>query len=109
MENLNEGLTILVVGMLIVFLSLLLLYTVFGFLMPNLLNLKIKKPIAGTSADERKKEEYATGDEMAAIATAIYLFLEEAHDEENAIVTINKVAKNYSPWSSKIYTTHRFQ
>ena len=48
----------------------------------------------------------------AAIATAIHLSGQdnEEHDVENTVLTISKVNKSYSPWSSKIYTlreTHR--
>jgi len=39
----------------------------------------------------------------AAIAAAIYLYGEELHDVENAVLTINKVSRTYSPWSSKIH------
>ena len=42
----------------------------------------------------------------AAISMAIHLFMveNEAHDFEDTVLTINKVSKTYSPWSSKIYT-----
>lgn len=43
-----------------------------------------------------------TGEEIAAIAIALHLHL-DAHDRENTILTINKVRRAYSPWSSKIY------
>ena len=39
----------------------------------------------------------------AAIAMALYLYQNELHDYENTVLTINKVSKNYSPWSSKLY------
>ncbi|MCL2502045.1 MAG: hypothetical protein FWE99_02825 [Bacteroidales bacterium] len=39
----------------------------------------------------------------AAIAAAIHLYGEELHDVENAVLTINKVSRTYSPWSSKIH------
>lgn len=45
-----------------------------------------------------------SGEVNAAIAMAIYLYQSEMHDEENTVLTIRKVSKNYSPWSSKIYT-----
>jgi glutaconyl-CoA/methylmalonyl-CoA decarboxylase subunit delta len=45
-----------------------------------------------------------TGDENAAIAAALYLFFSELHDEEKYVMTIKKVSRNYSPWSSKIYS-----
>ena len=42
----------------------------------------------------------------AAISMAIHLFMveNEAHDFEDTVLTINKVSRTYSPWSSKIYT-----
>lgn len=46
--------------------------------------------------------EHDSGEEIAAIAMALHEHL-DAHDQENTILTINKVKKAYSPWSSKIY------
>jgi len=43
------------------------------------------------------------GDENAAICTALYLYFTELHDEEKYVMTVKKVSKTYSPWSSKIY------
>jgi len=105
--NMDEGLVILLVGMLIVFVSLIVLFVVFHFVMPAVLNVKIRKPQKAAVTDELSLE-YTSGEEMAAAAAAVYFFLEEAHDEENAILTINQISRNYSPWSSKIYATHRF-
>lgn len=55
------------------------------------------------------KEEVATdlgghdsGEEIAAIVMALHEHL-NAHDTESAVLTINKVKRAYSPWSSKIY------
>lgn len=39
----------------------------------------------------------------AAIAAAIHLYLDDIHDKESRVMTIRKVSKTYSPWSSKIY------
>lgn len=44
-----------------------------------------------------------SGEEIAAIAIALHDHL-DAHDTENTILTINKVKRAYSPWSSKIYS-----
>jgi sodium pump decarboxylase gamma subunit len=44
-----------------------------------------------------------SGEEIAAIAMALYEHL-NVHDTENTILTINKVKRAYSPWSSKIYS-----
>ncbi len=40
---------------------------------------------------------------FAAIATALHLYKNELHDHEQAVLTINRVGKMYTPWSSKIY------
>lgn len=49
------------------------------------------------------RPEHDTGEEIAAIAMALRDHL-EAHDSEATILTINKVKRAYSPWSSKIYS-----
>ncbi len=43
------------------------------------------------------------GDVFAAIAVAIFQYSRDLHDVENTVLTINRGAKAYSPWSSKIY------
>ena len=51
-------------------------------------------------------EEYeAAGAAAISVLTEPFYFQgDDNHDIENTILTINKVTKNYSPWSSKIYT-----
>ena len=44
-----------------------------------------------------------SAEEVAAIAMALALYREDLHDKESTILTINRVARAYSPWSSKIY------
>lgn len=44
-----------------------------------------------------------SGEENAAIAMALYMFLNEQHDEESGVITIKRIERRYSPWSSKIY------
>jgi len=40
---------------------------------------------------------------VAAIGLGIKLYLEDMHDYEKTVMTIQKVVRPYSPWSSKIY------
>lgn len=47
-----------------------------------------------------------SGEVIAAISMALHDHL-NAHDRESTILTINKVRKSYSPWSSKIYNMRR--
>ena len=44
-----------------------------------------------------------SGEANAAIAMALYMYLNEQHDEESGIITIKRIERRYSPWSSKIY------
>lgn len=39
----------------------------------------------------------------AVISAALHFAKNEIHDLENTVLTIDKVSKSYSPWSSKIY------
>lgn len=45
-----------------------------------------------------------TDEEAAAIALAIHMYKREMHDLESLTITLKKVSRIYSPWSSKIYT-----
>lgn len=103
------GIGMTFVGMAVVFLSLLLLYILF-FNISKFLNVRIKK-----SLRKRGKEDVETtipvetsAEVNVAIATAIHLYFSELHDNESTLLTINKVARSYSPWSSKIYGIRQF-
>lgn len=48
------------------------------------------------------RPDHDSGEEIAAITMALHEHL-NAHDNESTILTINKVRRAYSPWSSKIY------
>jgi Na+-transporting methylmalonyl-CoA/oxaloacetate decarboxylase gamma subunit len=98
------GVGMAVIGMGIVFSSLLLLYIVF-YNVTKLINLRIRKNLQkeGKSKDEIEKEIDISGDVNAAIGMALHLYLSEIHDFENTVLTIKKVSRTYSPWSSKIY------
>ena len=52
-----------------------------------------------TSINSEIHEETA-----AAIALAIHMYKSDLHDQESFTITLKKVSKIYSPWSSKIYT-----
>ncbi len=100
---------ITVVGYTVVFIALLLLMYLFKY-MPLVLNLGISGKIreAREKAKARKngngeEEKYLSGEISAAIGMALSLYMKEQHDEESGIITIKRVARTYSPWSSKIY------
>ena len=104
------GIGMAVIAMSVVFLALLTLYLVFKQVGVQLIAMQERrsrkpaeivevKPKHGTVAST-----VAAGDALyAAIAAAIHLYGEELHDVENTVLTINKVSRTYSPWSSKIH------
>lgn len=96
-----ETLVIAAVGYVIVFSALVLLFFFFTML-PKVINAKIKKRSAAAGV-EISDTEQASGEEIAAISMALHLHYAAMHDEESGVLTIKKVSKAYSPWSSKIY------
>lgn len=101
-SKLTEGYTIAVVGYVIVFLALLALIIVFNNI-PKLLNIINKRKLEKKGKAVKTESLNIDVDVNAAIAMAIYLYFNELHDEESGVITIQKVKKSYSPWSSKIY------
>jgi hypothetical protein len=47
-------------------------------------------------------KEVPTAD-IVAIAMALHFFYDEVHDNESNVITIKRIERRYSPWSSKIY------
>ena len=105
------------VAVLVVFVVLLLIMVVlnlvFGKVMVRHQNKKAEKATAqqptNVNAAPAKKAGDISGEEFAAIAAAIHLYNDELHDEESTILTINKVAKVYSPWSSKMHNMNPYR
>jgi len=99
----TEAIIIAIVGYIVVFASLVLLFWFFNTI-PKLIYMKAgRKSRAGRSADQDQGELGIPGDTSAAISMALHLYFSELHDEESGVLTIKKVSKSYSPWSSKIY------
>ncbi len=109
-----HGFIMAMLGMGIVFTILILLYIVFSNT-PRLFTQSFRQRIRERFSRRRKegpKEEAEpmadpeldlSGEVNAAIAAAIHLYRSELHDFEDTILTVKKVSRTYSPWSSKIY------
>lgn len=106
-ENDSFGIGMTISAMAVTFLGLLLLYLIFkqvGKLSIAASKRNARKAKSGITTNERDEllgEE--AGEVFAAIATALYEVTEDVHDLENTVLTIHKVTRNYSPWSSKLY------
>jgi hypothetical protein len=104
------GIGMALIAMSVVFVALILLYLVFR-------NVKKLYDIQWSSLFRFGKEneiiqarqfEEISGEVNGAIAMALYLYKNELHDHEEAVLTIKKVSRVYSPWSSKIYGLRNF-
>ena len=96
-------------AMSVVFCGLLLLFILFkcvGKISVNLSKrnaMKVKGITDKQEAKEKKLGE-APGEVFAAIAMAMHEMQSDVHDVEETVLTITRVKRSYSPWSSKIYT-----
>ena len=108
--TIDFGLTVAIVGFSIVIFSLTILVFVFSKL-PRIININLKKwhrKSKSSAQQDNPDDDYIVeGNVTAAISLAIHLYFNELHDEESNIVTIKKVRKAYSPWSSKIYSVNQ--
>lgn len=102
-DSLGIGMTI--TAMAVVFMGLFILFFVFKFVGKTAIKISKSnaRKAAGESSVPVSDTSEASGEVFAAIATAIYEFSEDFHDIENTVLTIRKVKRHYSPWSSKIY------
>lgn len=103
----KNGFAMTIMAMAIVFSALLLLCICFYIISKIGANVSKsnKAKSQGAKLKELAKEErpdHDSGEAIAAIVMALHEHL-DAHDRENTVLTINKVKRAYSPWSSKIY------
>lgn len=93
-------------GFCIVITALVVLFLIFtGF--SKLVNHDFKKAKKTTKTTTTPSTSTAAGwkvDEDLAVVIGLALSLsKDVHDEESGFVTIKRVERRYSPWSSKIY------
>ena len=106
-EQDENGFGMTIMAMCIVFSALLMLCLSFYAIGTIGKRMSRSNKIKSSGADHKDKEVRAatghdSGEEIAAIVMALHEHF-NAHDAENTILTINKVKRAYSPWSSKIY------
>lgn len=105
-EKDGNGILLTISAMAIVFSALLLLSICFYLF--GKINAKIARKNKAVAHGKSEEEDHAdvendSSEAIAAITMALYQHL-NAHDYEDTVLTINKVKRAYSPWSSKIYS-----
>lgn len=104
-----HGIGMAIMAMAVVFFGLILLFLSFkliGNIGKNIVKRNAMRHHGIADKKEAKEKNIGgeSGEVFAAIAMALHEYQENVHDIEETILTINKVKRNYSPWSSKIYT-----
>lgn len=99
----GNSLMLTVIGMGVVFSALWLLYVSFAFVSKILKKQQQMKQQKANPSKAAELEREVSIEIAAAIAMALSVHLGGSHDTENAILTIQRASRNYSPWSSKIY------
>ena len=105
----SAGFGMTITAMCVVFTGLILLYICFRCVGKIAVKLRQRNAMkAHNITDKQEAKErglgQAPGDVIAAIAMALHEVQESDHDVEETILTISRVKRSYSPWSSKIYT-----
>ncbi len=108
LDNDPHGVTVALISISVVLTALIVLATIiWGFsrvivaISKQTALLKIGKSSQKAQAQAPLKPGEASGEILAAIAVAIKLNKEDMHDRESRVITLNTVARAYSPWSSK--------
>jgi len=104
------GIGMTFIAMFVVFMALAILFIIYKNMGKFFIRrgAATNKPVSSEVKTVTKhSEEEMSGEVNAAIAMALYMYQNELHDYENTVLTINKVSRNYSPWSSKIYTLRK--
>lgn len=105
----NLGISLTLIGYSVVLLSLAFLFGVY-MLIPKIIDQINRKKLKEQGRHECAEKDSLdiSGEESAAISMALYYFLNELHDIESGKITIKKISKRYSPWSSKIYVMNSY-
>ena len=105
-EQDENGFGMAVMAMCIVFTALLVLSICFYIISrigAHVSRSQKAKALADSESEVAAHAEHDSGEVIAAISMALRDHL-EAHDRESTVLTIDKVRRSYSPWSSKIYS-----
>lgn len=101
-----------VVFLVLIFLAII--FTQYGKMLMNIQKKRAVKAAAASGAATPATQSQAassvdvSGEVYAAIAAAVHLYHDELHDEENTIITIQKVERSWTPWNAKYYNMNQY-
>lgn len=101
-----HGVIMAIIAMSVVFSALLVLYRLFKLtarLVQKPIRIKLRNSKGAKVEAVEEGAEEVPGEVFAAISAALYFYETEKHDQESTVLTIERVSRRYSPWSSKLY------
>ena len=102
------GLVLTLTSIFVVAVALIVLFLIFKYMgkfhVKNAQKKKKQQNQPAKVAAGKEKGSVLTNEELAAISIALYKYSQDLHDIETTVLTINRAAKVYSPWSSKIHS-----
>ena len=108
-DPIGVGLTVAAVSVVFLVLMILaILFSYYGKAIVKVQKRKATKQAVAKGEDAPEVPVDHSGDIDAAIAAAIFLFTEEMHDEENTVITIQKVERAWTPWNAKYYNMNQY-
>ena len=94
-EHDSVGIGMSISAMSVVFCGLILLFIAFKVVGKVAVNLSKRNAMKAKGIDKVEAKE---------LSMALHEMQDEVHDVEETVLTITRVKRSYSPWSSKIYT-----
>ncbi|MBQ0015516.1 MAG: OadG family protein [Bacteroidales bacterium] len=102
------GVGLTVVAVLVVFFALVCIAVILNLFGKSITKFQNRSANKAAGNNVVVKTEDTAGDVYAAIAAALYMYDEELHDEEDTIITIQKVERSWTPWNAKYYNMNHF-
>ena len=99
----GNGVTITIVGMFVVFSALAIMSGTIYYLVvlsQAFIRKRIRDENAAVLAPSGSR---ISGEIVAAIALALEQQILQIHDDDDAVLTIKRISRPYSPWSSKLH------
>ncbi len=105
------GVGLTAVAVCVVFLALVCICFImkgYGAAIMKVQDRKKRKTAIKSGEDIPAKTSEVAGEVYAAIAAAIYMYDQDMHDEEDTVITIQKVERAWTPWNAKFYNMNKY-
>ncbi len=107
----SKGVGLTVVAVAVVFFALICICFImkgYGSLIMSVQDRKKNKHAKKDNQEAPAKTKDVAGEVYAAIAAAIYAYDQDLHDEEDTVITIQKVERAWTPWNAKFYNMNKY-